>query len=395
VNGRRRITDHQLTAAALVVVAAAVVAELARPTALQGTIGPVAVIGLVIAHLAAMARITRPGVALGAATVGQVVAAAAGFWFAPLALGLVIYEIPLRWRHLPRLVPVALAAPVAVSAAVAVPGGLDTASTHVAVLLAAVAVGERRRARCAESEALERLAADVEERDLVDRRVAQAEERLRLARELNESVGGLLGGLVIQARSVRQMLTTDRQRASGMVARMEEASEETLQEIKMLTALLRSEDSSSEMARIEVDRSYSDGVDAVDVVADRYRGKGMDVTLGAIDRRHRTGSAGALPIRLWSAIERIVDDAMANVVGHAGLVGTDVRLELTDDAVVVRVTNPVTSELPVDYSSRGLGLRGMRERVLLAGGSLQAGPTGLGTFEVEARFGRDRPARAA
>ena len=144
----------------------------------------------------------------------------------------------------------------------------------------------------------------------------------------------------------------------------------------------------------DVQRAHEDGMAAVDAVVGRYRTMGMDVTLGVVDRRHRTELGGPLPERLWSVSERIVHEALGNTAVHAGLVATDVRVELADDAVTVRVTNPLPGQPPPPYATTGLrglqGLRGMRERVLQVGGTLRAGPLGPDVFEVEARMQRDR-----
>ena len=97
-----------------------------------------------------------------------------------------------------------------------------------------------------------------------------------------------------------------------------------------------------------------------------------------------------MPAGLGLAVYRVVQEALTNVVRHSGADRAKVEVGLTASEVVVVVSNEEGSRALTANDSGGLGITGMRERVALGGGSLEAGPDGNG-YRVEARFPLDRP----
>ena len=93
-----------------------------------------------------------------------------------------------------------------------------------------------------------------------------------------------------------------------------------------------------------------------------------------------------LPETVALAVYRVVQEALSNVVRHAAGAATTVEVRFEDGSVVVTVVNaaPERAGAPPEPEGAGLGLVGMRERVVIAGGTLEAGPTDEGGYRVRA-----------
>ena len=246
-----------------------------------------------------------------------------------------------------------------------------------AVMVAAWYVGRRLRLRSERSAQLAR------ERAAETRRIV-TEERARIARELHDVVAHRVSLMTVQAGAAKAVAAEDPDGALQAMGAVEEAGRQALDELRHLLGVLRPEADPDGLGP-------QPGLADVPRLVDQIRAAGLDVTL-TMD-----GPLAPLPARVELSAYRIVQEALTNALKHGGpRTGAEVRLRGDADGITVEVLDdgrgapvPSPSAAP-DTAALGHGLVGMRERVQLLGGHLEAGPrTGRG-FRVVARL----PARA-
>ena len=264
-----------------------------------------------------------------------------------------------------RWVPIGIGA-VALAVAEAVFGSGDVA--FVLLLLGGGAVGGalvRGRAdltrelaeRTHELEALR----DLRERDAV------LDERRRIARELHDVVAHTVSVMVVQAGGARQQVDRDPARALAALDQVQETGEETLVELQRLFGLLRADERPAGLA------------DLPTLVA-RTRAAGLDVALDV------HGEPGVLAADADLAVYRLVQEALTNTIKHAGPAAARVEVRWEAGAVEVRVSDTGWGDRGPRGDGSRRGLVGMRERMELFGGEVQAGPLKAGGYEVRARL---------
>jgi signal transduction histidine kinase len=203
-----------------------------------------------------------------------------------------------------------------------------------------------------------------------ERRLASAEERTRIARDLHDSAGHAVNVILVQAGAARLLLEQDPARSRAALETIEVVARETLEEIDQLVRALR-------------DPASTDGVEppaglaALDTLVARSRAAGLDVQVS------RTGERRSLPPGVDQAAYRILREALTNASRHGS--GT-VRLALSygPSALELVVANPSSPEVPLEARA-GHGIVGMRERAHLVGGTLEARVVGT-EFRVDARL---------
>jgi signal transduction histidine kinase len=229
-------------------------------------------------------------------------------------------------------------------------------------------VGQMVRQRT--REAAEHAArADRAEREREERAAhAVAEERTRIARELHDVVAHSISVIAVQTQAVRRRLDPALDREVADLRAVETTARQAMAEMRRLFGVLRAD---TERPALEP----QPGLDQLDrlVAAARTAGTPVDVTV--------EGEPVPLPPGLDLAAYRIVQEALTNARRHAP--GSPVRLRLgyTGGGLEVTVENDGTT--PPRPDGGGFGLVGMRERVALYGGELEAGPTAHG-FRVHA-----------
>lgn len=232
----------------------------------------------------------------------------------------------------------------------------------------------RRRAR----ESLD-LAERVEaaERDLQEQAArAVAEERARIARELHDLVAHSMGVIVIQAQGAQRALATAPEQARAALASIETAGRTGLAEMRRMLGLLTETEEDAGTTPQPTLKEIPD------LVA-RIEEAGLDVDL-TIDGTVRDMSPG---VELTGY--RVIQEAMTNVLKHAGTSPVEVRITYQADwlDIEVRDRGPQGDDVSAPADRTGHGLVGMRERVGLYGGTLHTGsrPDGQG-FAVHARL---------
>jgi signal transduction histidine kinase len=214
-------------------------------------------------------------------------------------------------------------------------------------------------------------------RDEVARRRA-VEERLRIARELHDSLTHSISVIRVQAGVAAHLARKRGEEVPPALLAITEASADAARELRATLSVLRNRD--------------ADGGTGLGQLADliaRSEAAGLTVTMTV------TGTERRLPPEVDQAAYRIVQEALTNVSRHAASACASVRLWYAPDALTVQVDNDVTEtdaeDGPDPASPRGLGLIGMRERVAALGGRLDAGPREEGGFRVRAEL----PAKAS
>jgi signal transduction histidine kinase len=231
-------------------------------------------------------------------------------------------------------------------------------------------VGLGMRARQAQTHALEEQAAVLRKQQEVAGIEAAAEERGRIARELHDIISHSLGVVVLQAGAAEQMLERDPARVREALKAIRSTGLAAIVEMSTLLGLVRGDSVDSRQPQ----PSLSD----LDALIATTRDAGLKVDL-AIE-----GSRRALPAAVELSAFRIVQEGLTNALKHAGAVPTHVIVSYGSAELAVEVTDEGGSASSVPGSGRGLA--GIRERVAVFGGRLQAGPRADGGWTVRAAF---------
>jgi signal transduction histidine kinase len=310
-----------------------------------------------------LAHRRRPGpVAVAVCLLYAVQAAFAGAVLpaAPwLALAwLVSTPAPRRWLAM----GVAILGVGMAAGALAHPATQGTVPLLVALTAVIVLAATARTALRARAEALQARAAETA------RRLA-SQERLALARELHDSIGHGLSAVAVQSSAARMALEAgDRETAARSVAAVEESSRAALREMRDLVAVLRDADGSL---------APTTGLADLDGVLRRTRHAGVAASL------EMTGDFGSLPPGMEATVYRIVQEGLTNVVRHAPGAWARVRVAVDGAHLLVDVEDGGVRGAPSGSDrdrgkNGGYGLAGLRERVQLVGGTLEAGPLPAG-----------------
>jgi signal transduction histidine kinase len=194
---------------------------------------------------------------------------------------------------------------------------------------------------------------------------AAAAERTRIARELHDIVAHHLSVIVLQAAGAR---------ASGKPAevpleKIENSARQALAETRRMLGVLRDPDEVTGLAP-------QPGIGDLDALAASVRGAGLPVNL-VID-----GDLARLPAAMDVSVYRIVQEALTNVLKHAGPAHADVTIGCTAETVTIEVTDNGIGQPGPRSAAGGQGLTGMRERAAVFGGELAAWPLPGGGFTV-------------
>jgi len=198
------------------------------------------------------------------------------------------------------------------------------------------------------------------------------EERLRIARELHDSLTHSISVIQVQAGVAEHLARKRGEDVPPALQAIQEAGADAARELRATLSVLRSTEDGD-----------CSGLGQLDGLLGRAQAAGLPVTVTI------TGTERPLPPDVDQAAYRIVQEALTNVSRHAGLARASVRLHYTAETLAVQVDDDGTGD-GARSAGTGLGLIGMRERVSALGGRLQAGPQDGGGFRVRAEL----PARA-
>ncbi|SNT40182.1 Signal transduction histidine kinase [Actinomadura meyerae] len=197
---------------------------------------------------------------------------------------------------------------------------------------------------------------------------AVAAERLRIARELHDMVAHSIGIIAIQAGVGGRVIETQPAEARNALGAIEATSRDTLAGLRRMLTALRADD--------PVPLGPAPGLADLDRLARATADAGVEVDI------HRTGVPRPLPPEVDLSAYRIVQEAVTNVVRHAGTDRCRVTIDYRDGELAVEVADGGRGGVV----GTGYGLVGMRERVALLRGEFAAGPCPEGGFRVAARI---------
>jgi signal transduction histidine kinase len=241
------------------------------------------------------------------------------------------------------------------------------------VLFVAWYIGRRLRLR------QERGAQLLREQAAEARRIV-TEERTRIARELHDVVAHRVSLMTVQAGAAKAVAAQDPAAALQAMAAVEEAGRQALDELRHLLGVLRPETDLDGLGP-------QPGLADLPRLVDQIRWAGLDVSLAT------DGVSAELPARVDLFAYRIVQEALTNVLKHAGPgAHTDVRLGTDSSGIFIEVLDDGHGAAVLSGSgvgqggARGHGIVGMRERARLLGGTLDARPRPGGGFRVVAHL---------
>jgi signal transduction histidine kinase len=249
----------------------------------------------------------------------------------------------------------------------------------IAIVGAVVYAGDRIRRLESEHEAATRRALRL--------------ERTRIASELHDVVTHNVSVMIVQAGAARQVLGESPDEAKAALLAVEASGRAAMTELRNLLGLLSppaspGAGSDADGGLAEADLQPQPGLAQLQPLIERVAAAGLPVELQV------SGGLHDLPPGLDLAAFRVVQEALTNVIKHAGQARTSVRLDLSETELVVDVADtgrpaqagrqaPMPPAVP---RGAGRGLLGLRERIAIYGGELDAAPRAGGGWRVRARF---------
>ncbi|MEV6635558.1 sensor histidine kinase [Actinoplanes sp. NPDC051470] len=203
-------------------------------------------------------------------------------------------------------------------------------------------------------------------------------ERVRIARELHDVVAHHVSVMGIQASAARKALDKDAGKTRAALTAVEESARTAVAELRRMLGALRAGDTAPEETPFT-----AAGLDRVEELLVRVREAGLTAELTTY------GEPVPLPDSVTQAAYRIVQEALTNVLKHAHASTVDVRIRYLSRELEVDVADDGRgSAVP---ATGGMGLIGMRERVAVHDGSIEAGPRADGGYRVRVRLPLELP----
>ena len=233
------------------------------------------------------------------------------------------------------------------------------------------AAGFALRARSEQAEAAETRAMQAEREREAAARVAVAEERTRIARELHDIVAHAVSVMVLQVGAVRHQLPEELSDDSEALRSVERAGRTALAEMRRLLGAMRDE-------REEVSFMPQPGLDGLDSLLEEVTRAGLPVEL------HVDGEPFPLPRGVDLSAYRIVQEGLTNALKHAHATTANVTVSYALDELQIEVRDNGVGSSTID--GLGHGLVGVRERVKIYGGEMSAGMANGGGFVLNTRL---------
>ncbi len=254
-------------------------------------------------------------------------------------------------------------------------GGTDLVFISL-IMLGFWFAGRVVRSRNVLTETLKERTAELEREREERARLAVAEERARIARELHDVVAHTLGVVVVQAGAERLHVPAG-SRAHETFASIERSGRAALEEMGRLLGMLRVEEDGDALVP-------QPGLARLDDLLQHVRATGLDVELVV------EGTPRALGPGADVSAYRIVQEALTNAVRHSRSTRARVRLRWDSAALEIEVADDGVGP-PAEAPRSGHGLLGIRERVALYGGALVTGRSDLGGYLLVARLATPTP----
>jgi signal transduction histidine kinase len=208
-------------------------------------------------------------------------------------------------------------------------------------------------------------------------------ERVRIARELHDVVAHHVSVMGIQASAARRAMDKDAGRARTALSAVEQSSRTAVDELRRMLGALRAPD--SDLASGDGAPPFGAGIERIDDLTTRVREAGLAADFAVY------GDPVPLPRSVSQAAYRIVQEAVTNTLKHARASTVDVRIRYLATELEIDVADDgsgslIGGGLIGSGAHGGMGLIGMRERVAVHDGTVEAGPRPGGGFRVRARL---------
>jgi signal transduction histidine kinase len=249
-------------------------------------------------------------------------------------------------------------------------GHSDFAFTSV-VVTAGWLVGRGMHGRVTQTAVLAERTQQLEQEAEAERAAAIAEERRRIARDLHDVIAHSVSVMVVQAGAAEDVFGRDPAAVLDPIRAVQETGRGALVEISRLLGLLREDGA-------ELGLAPQPRIDDLPKLAAQSEAAGVPVVLRV------EGTPQPLPLGVDLSVYRIAQEALTNALKHSAGARADLVLRYRDNAVELTVENDGAASS--NGHRGGHGLIGMRERVAVFGGTLEAGPRPGGGFRVVARL---------
>ncbi|MFE6833727.1 sensor histidine kinase [Streptomyces sp. NPDC057705] len=239
---------------------------------------------------------------------------------------------------------------------------------------AAYALGRLQYTRQAYTAAVEDRAAQLERANRIEAEQAVARERARIAREMHDILSHAVSIMIVQAEAGPVAVRRAPERAEAAFEAISETGRDAMAQLRTMLGVLREADGPAP-------REPQPGVASLPALLDRVRRGGPEIAYEA------TGEVRGLPPALDTTVYRIVQEALTNVVKHAGARRVSVRLHRGARELAITVADDGRGPAGAGDGSGsvGHGLIGIRERAAAHGGTVECGPRRDGSgFEVRA-----------
>ncbi|GAA3340403.1 hypothetical protein GCM10020358_27880 [Amorphoplanes nipponensis] len=254
----------------------------------------------------------------------------------------------------------------------------DSAVPYLILLPIAVAADGLRRWKHRADEGQARMSAMEHEQAEAVRRATE-HERARIARELHDVVTHNVSVMVIQAGGARKIMDAAPDQAREALLAVEAGGRAAMTELRHVMGLLTMQGAGPEPAA-DADLAPQPGLDGLDGLVRRMRETGVPIELT------RTGRRTPLPPGIELTVYRLVQEALTNIVKHAAGASVRVTLAFGENDLEVDVADTGGRPGAAARTGTGRGLIGLRERLAVYGGVLQAGPRLSGGYRVHARI---------
>lgn len=251
---------------------------------------------------------------------------------------------------------------VTISGGLLVVGSSETALRGIVLFVAAYAIGRAAAASRAHTAALEERAAQLaREREAEAERAAER-ERARIARDMHDILAHAVSVMVVQAEAGPVAVAAAPDRAVAAFDAIAAAGRDAMDQLRRMLNVLKEE---------QGPRGPQPTIAALPALAEQVRAAGVRVTCST------SGEPGALSPDAEVAAYRIAQEALTNIVKHAGAARAAISLAWQDHALMIDITDDggsAASGRDQELPSGGNGLIGIRERAAACGGSAVAGP---------------------
>jgi len=231
--------------------------------------------------------------------------------------------------------------------------------------------GYALRERAAQAEAAEERATYAEREREAAARIAVAEERTRIARELHDIVAHAVSVMVLQVGAVRHKLPQTLEEDRDALTGVEQAGRAALAEMRRLLGAMRHDGQDLEL-------TPQPGLDGLDSLLQEVGRAGLPVRL------HRDGDPFPLPRAIDLSAYRIIQEGLTNALKHARASHADVTVRYGSDELQIEIRDDGRGATTTD--GLGHGLVGIRERVKIYGGEMSTGIATGGGFILSTRL---------